>query len=543
MIVFSYFLKNILKKRKKREKRGEVATVVGLISLVFIGAATLASSIFLTKNKTTSVKTKAQVMCTFNNRIFFRRNQGPTVVCDKQAIIRGTDSDPYDSWILTQNICSKNEDCGQGGWCYGSNNKRCLVRDPSCDNGRCFSQENDSSQQPTQQPSNQPTQQQSQQPPPNQSGSCPGVNIQRGPCTSVVSAGQCAYRTFDVRDQNFSDQWVYCCADGNWYAKSEIAGILKHLGWQSKEECERAGIPTPTPIINRPESPRQPGAQTTITNQITPSPGDPGGKCIAIAPETDFQRRKYGCRNNNFVCSDNTPNGICVTPSPRPPGGVTSNPPPTNPPGRETSAQPKTTTVSPVAPTSTNKPTPNPIPTVPTLKILELVTPTAPVIRSSNTINLTPPGIPPIVPPPGTAGGECIRINQDNFVMLPYQCYPSLVCSNPINGGICVTPSPTPTLLTETGVLTNPGELIIENITSDKTLKLSVVALQAFLFNNYEVISVTLLPRQSYKYNYSGFCTSFRRSLSGNIIYYSSENYKYKSISLSCDTYLLIGID
>jgi len=110
------------------------------------------------------------------------------------------------------------------------------------------------------------------------------------------------------------------------------------------------------------------------------------------------------------------------------------------------------------------------------------------------------------------------------------------------------TSTPTPPLLTETGILANPGKLIIENVTNDKILKLEAISLQGVIFfNNYEYLSVEISPRQSYEYDYSRFCTVYRKILSGHIAYYSSEDnfkfVKFKSISLSCDYYLLIGID
>ena len=104
-------------------------------------------------------------------------------------------------------------------------------------------------------------------------------------------------------------------------------------------------------------------------------------------------------------------------------------------------------------------------------------------------------------------------------------------------------PTPTPPLLTETGIWANSGELIIENVTNNKTLRLSAVS----LVSNYEYLFVDILPRQSYTYNYSRFCSWLRRKLSGYIAYYSSEDnfrfVKFKLIDLSCDNYLLIGIE
>ena len=125
-----------------------------------------------------------------------------------------------------------------------------------------------------------------------------------------------------------------------------------------------------------------------------------------------------------------------------------------------------------------------------------------------------------------------------------YYCDGNLVCTEQSPNGICVTPTPTPRLLTETGVLANPGVLIIENVTNNKTLRLKVVSLVG---SNYEHLFVDILPRQSYTYNYSRFCTWLRRNLSGHIAYSSSEDnfisVKWKKIDLSCGRYLLIGIE
>lgn len=76
--------------------------------------------------------------------------------------------------------------------------------------------------------------------------SCPGFNIQRGPCQNVVSPGSCAFRGESWEDRNWYNQWVYCCENGDWYAKSEKAQGNPQLGWQSKEECEKEGSSSQT---------------------------------------------------------------------------------------------------------------------------------------------------------------------------------------------------------------------------------------------------------------------------------------------------------
>jgi hypothetical protein len=142
--------------------------------------------------------------------------------------------------------------------------------------------------------------------------------------------------------------------------------------------------------------------------------------------------------------------------------------------------------------------------------------------------------------------GICVTPTPTNTAILTPTSQPICYPYGP-NLPNCVTPTPTPTppLLTETGVIANPyGVLIIENVTNNKTLRLKVVSLVG---SNYEHLFVDILPRQSYTYNYSRFCTWLRRNLSGHIAYSSSEDnfisVKWKKIDLSCNRYLLIGIE
>ena len=256
------------------------------------------------------------------------------------------------------------------------------------------------------------------------------------------------------------------------------------------------------------------------TSTPTPIPtstsrGGEGQPCIGVY-DSASKSYQYYC-NENLVCTKQSTDGICVTSNP------TNIPPSTNPPPR-----------------GENPPPTGIIPRGGEGQLCKIgyehgekyyycdgnlvckeqstdgicVTPTStPTTTPTNTAILTPTSQP--------------------------ICYPY----GP-NLPNCVTPTPTPRLLTETGVLANPGVLIIENVTNNKTLRLKVVSLVG---SNYEHLFVDILPRQSYTYNYSRFCTWLRRNLSGHIAYSSSEDnfisVKWKKIDLSCDRYLLIGIE
>ena len=254
---------------------------------------------------------------------------------------------------------------------------------------------------------------------------------------------------------------------------------------------------------------------TTIPTSI--SRGGEGQPCIGVY-DSASKSYQYYC-NENLVCTKQSIDGICVTSNP------TNIPPSTNPP-----------------------------------------------LRGEN-----PP--PTGITPRGGEGQPCIGVYDSALKSYQYYCNENLVCTKQSTDGICatptstptttptntailtptsqpicypygpnlpncVTPTPTPRLLTETGVLANPGVLIIENVTNNKTLRLKVVSLVG---SNYEHLFVDILPRQSYTYNYSRFCTWLRRNLSGHIAYSSSEDnfisVKWKKIDLSCDRYLLIGIE
>jgi hypothetical protein len=236
---------------------------------------------------------------------------------------------------------------------------------------------------------------------------------------------------------------------------------------------------------------------------------------------------KYYYCDGNLVCKEQSTDGICVTPT----------------------STPTTTPNNTAILTPTSKPICYPY--GPNLPNCVTPTPTStPTTTPTNTAILTPtsqpicypygPNLPNCVTPTPTSTPTTTPTN--TAILTPTSqpiCYPY----GP-NLPNCVTPTPTPRLLTETGVLANPGVLIIENVTNNKTLRLRVVSLVG---SNYEHLFVDILPRQSYTYNYSRFCTWLRRNLSGHIAYSSSEDnfisVKWKKIDLLCDSYLLIGIE
>jgi len=88
----------------------------------------------------------------------------------------------------------------------------------------------------------------------------------------------------------------------------------------------------------------------------------------------------------------------------------------------------------------------------------------------------------------------------------------------------------------------------MENIKNDITIHVSTISLEGgIFFSYYDYLNIKIPPRKSYTYDYSNLCTLYRRNLSGHIGYYSSEdNYRFahfKEINLSCDSFLLIGLD
>jgi len=262
---------------------------------------------------------------------------------------------------------------------------------------------------------------------------------------------------------------------------------------------------------------------TTIPTSI--SRGGEGQPCIGVY-DSASKSYQYYC-NENLVCTKQSTDGICVTPTSTPTTTLTN--------------------------TAILTPTSQPIcyPYGPNLPNCVTPTPTStPTTTPTNTAILTPtsqpicypygPNLPNCVTPTPTSTPTTTPTN--TAILTPTSqpiCYPY----GP-NLPNCVTPTPTPRLLTETGVLANPGVLIIENVTNNKTLRLRVVSLVG---SNYEHLFVDILPRQSYTYNYSRFCTWLRRNLSGHIAYSSSEDnfisVKWKKIDLLCDSYLLIGIE
>ncbi len=73
--------------------------------------------------------------------LFFDRRSGsnnPELVCDNESIKKGPLND---AWRVTNKECKVNPDCGKttSDWCYPiGESRKCLKRDPSCDNGSCL---------------------------------------------------------------------------------------------------------------------------------------------------------------------------------------------------------------------------------------------------------------------------------------------------------------------------------------------------------------------------------------------------------------------
>jgi len=330
----------------------------------------------------------------------------------------------------------------------------------------------------------------------------PGADLAVNECTSSCEqsgGGICS--NLPNCPANITPAIVRSCSDASFsctlgYTACKKDGAIWCYGSGSIIR-ERTSTPTPIPTS-------------------TPRGGE-GQPCIGVY-DSASKSYQYYC-NENLVCTKQSTDGICVTSNP------TNIPPSTNPP-----------------------------------------------LRGEN-----PP--PTGITPRGGEGQPCIGVYDSASKSYQYYCNENLVCTKQSTDGICVTPTstptttptntailtptsqpicypygpnlpncvtptPTPRLLTETGVLANPGVLIIENVTNNKTLRLKVVSLVG---SNYEHLFVDILPRQSYTYNYSRFCTWLRRNLSGHIAYSSSEDnfisVKWKKIDLSCDRYLLIGIE
>ena len=276
---------------KKKFLKGEIATVVALGTLIILGISSLVSYFLFERKQITKTKaTEATLGCIQtvggNQYVFFKRSDA-SPVCDKNEIQAGPQND---AWLVGAGPCSNNQTCGEGRWCYYFNgqyqNSRCLTRDPSCDNGSCFG---DSSQSSSEGQSGS----ESQSSGGTSTSTCRGVNIGRGPCTNVVSGGSCAYRGESWEDRNYFNQWVYCCSDGNWYAKSSSAQANPAEGWQTKEECEDIPLPTSSP-----------------TKKINP-PKDSG---VINPPEglsmncSDYHGDQFGCQN----LTDKKGNKLCV---------------------------------------------------------------------------------------------------------------------------------------------------------------------------------------------------------------------------------------
>ena len=279
----------------RKNQKGELATVLAIGAVIVFTSIALVSQTFLKKRQTLKPKAAeggtASLSCIIdaNGRkyVFFQRF-GAIPVCSKDQIKEKAKNlqsgDSIDAWQVEDKRCTPDNDnaaCGggPGNWCYyfdnKSSNSKCLHRDPSCDNGSCFREttENSSSQNQTG----------SEESSSSSTGSCSGVNIARGPCTSVVAVGTCVYRGESWEDRNWFNQWVYCCADGNWYAKSTAAQGDPNQGWQTKDDCENANkppTPTPKPTLGTRgrvtpielESPTPTSKPTTSSGQPTNTP-------------------------------------------------------------------------------------------------------------------------------------------------------------------------------------------------------------------------------------------------------------------------------
>ena len=244
----------------KKNKRGEIATIITLGAIIVLGLVSFISTKFLSKNQITTKSNAEGISCTANtvppNAPPFPPNC-QSVTSTGSCVQDGLHNNLYpfaNPWIK----------CGQDGHWYG----------PCQDKQTCLSDGTNSQTNTDNQQSAQPAAQSAQ--PSSQSSTgetCGGVKTGYGNCSAVSPAGSCVYRSYASVDPHYFNQWIYCCgADNFWYAK-DTNSQDPAKGWQSQSECTQAGGTTPASSTSSTSSPSQqssnppsPGTDYAITN-------------------------------------------------------------------------------------------------------------------------------------------------------------------------------------------------------------------------------------------------------------------------------------
>ncbi len=249
----------------KKNKRGEIATIITLGAIIVLGLVSFISAKFLSKNQLTTKSNAEGVSCTANtvppNAPPFPANcDSVTTIgkCVKDTLHNNLYPFP-DPWIK----------CGTDKRWYGP----CQDKQ-TCLSGGVNSQTNTGSQQSAQ-PAGQTSQSNSQP----STGACGGTKTGYGNCSAVSPAGSCVYRSYAAADPHYFNQWIYCCgADNFWYAK-DTNSQDPAKGWQSKDECTQAGGTTP--------------ASSSSTSSSSQQPANPPGP-DAVYTQTNCQEAGVG---------------------------------------------------------------------------------------------------------------------------------------------------------------------------------------------------------------------------------------------------------
>lgn len=122
-------------------------------------------------------------------------------------------------------------------------------------------------------------------------------------CKAIKSPGQCVYRTRADVDPRYGNQWIRCCDDGKWYAKSSNP-LDPSAGYVDESACIAAGgASTAAPPATNPNT-TLPGTVASCTSRGVKTgygPAQPNGSCTNVAAVGKCVRRGYSGSDPHYA--------------------------------------------------------------------------------------------------------------------------------------------------------------------------------------------------------------------------------------------------
>ena len=282
-----------------RKRRGEVVTLIAVGAVALIGVVSLISSFFVNNSATVRSKAAEANVCDASSKTSFScvGRAANECVCDglsAHKAYQGIDN-AYGKYL----VC-----CPDGAWHATATKQTNCPADPTCANGTTATASATTAA---------------------ASGTCPGIKTGYTNCSAVTAAGKCVYRTYAAVDPHYFNQWIYCCADGSWYAK-DANNQDPTKGWQNETDCVQAGAVAPTAATTAATTTTTVADTTTaaattvataaaavvadITPTETPSPTTCEDQGVGMCRET--YHNNFSSFSKPISCSSTSPGYVCI---------------------------------------------------------------------------------------------------------------------------------------------------------------------------------------------------------------------------------------